>query len=68
MELEISEISEFSIWPYTEIENSEIFPILQIPKNVFYMRKLEISEVSMFSILVLILKSKTQKTWKFCVK
>ena len=31
---------------------------------LFYEMKLEISEVSEFSILVLILKSKTRKTWK----
>ena len=54
---------------YTEIEsleNSEIFSQhLQIPKNVVYLRKFEISEVSEFSILALILYSKTRKTRKY---
>ena len=35
---------------------------------MFYLRKLEISEDSEFSILALILKSETRKTRKFCVK
>ena len=38
---------------------------LQIPRNVFYLRKLEISDVSEFLILALILKSKNQKTRYF---
>ena len=41
------------------------FQYLQIPKNVFYLRKLDISEVFEFSILALILKSKTHKTQKY---
>ena len=59
----------FDFGPYTEIENlKKYLQRLQIPRNVFYLRKLEISKVYEFSILALILRSKTRKTRKFCVK
>ena len=54
----------FDFGPYTEIEiseNSEILPTHVIPKNVFYLSPSEISEVSEFSILVFIIKSKTRQ-------
>ena len=54
----------FDFGPYTEIEiskNSEIFSGLVNFKGLFYLRKQEISEVSMFLILALTLKSKLGK-------
>ena len=57
----------FYFGSYTAIENSEnseIFSRLVNFKGFFYLKKLEISEVSEFLILAFILKLKARKTWK----
>ena len=46
----------------TRGKSSKNFQNSQIPKNLFFLRKLEICDVSEFLILALILKSKTWKT------
>ena len=55
----------FDIGPYTEIENSEnsqIFPRHVNSKECTLLKKSKVSEISEFSISVLIMKSETQKT------
>ena len=51
----------FDFGPYTKTENLEILSRLINFKGLFYLMKLEISDVSEFSILALILKLKTRK-------
>ena len=46
----------------TREKSSKNFQNSQIPKNLFFLRKLEICDVSEFLILAFILKSKTWKT------
>ena len=64
----IGNFRDFRVFDFGLILKSKTrkyFQYLQIPKNVFYLRKLEISEVFEFSILAFILKSKTHKTQKY---
>ena len=58
----------FDFSPYTEIENSKnskIFSRLVKLSEIVLFEEVGISEDSEFSILALILKSKTQKTQKY---